>query len=151
MSAAHATGLGVNWFQLPSSNRLTHDTHFSPTVLVSRLHNQWPFCIEEDSKSYRGCYSPKFSIGSAMKRLGLLGDDNGYLRGHWQCQWISYSQLAKPDRGPGKPPREIRGRASRFYIAPMTSAMSAQKQFESATCDVSIASADQDWERGVMI
>ena len=32
----------------------THGMHLSPIALVSRLRNQWPFCIEEQENRVEG-------------------------------------------------------------------------------------------------
>lgn len=60
-------------FDLQVSNRLTHGMHFSPILPVSRLRNQWPFCIkgggEDRVEESRKLFSNLFRIGSARKRL----------------------------------------------------------------------------------
>ena len=97
----HWTRTGVNRLQLPSSNRLTHDMHFSPILLVSELRSQWPFCIKEEEDRVEETNFQTFR--SDPQENGYMGDVDGT----WEAsvsmdQCHSYSQCLMGPDSPGK-------------------------------------------------
>ena len=74
-------------FDFQVSNRLTHGMHFSPILPVSRLRNQWPFCIKEGGRrSCRGIEETIFQpFSNRIRKKKIMGDVNSNLRGPSQC------------------------------------------------------------------
>ena len=97
---------GVNWLQTFQVQMVgTHGMHLSPIALVSRLRNQWPFCIEEQENRVEGAIFQVLFDWIREKKIRRWWEVLKVLArpGLMQRWWISsYSQrlelqLAMPD------------------------------------------------------